>query len=138
MPYFDALEAADTSLLHADVRQHPELAIVALRAEQDVLSYFAGESGAPALTGYATEPATAAGYDADRTRWTGLCLALRLTIADVVSHRLRYYDDDATLQSVSRGSRSQTRFPGALDARWPPRWHWRLRPYDARLISWSP
>lgn len=106
MSYFDPEN--DSQYLHASVRGHEELEAVAEMAEQDVLAksgYELGETG-------------------------GVAQALRRTIADVVSHRLRYYDTDATLSLESRGSRSQARAKGSLDPMWPKRWRWRLRSYD--------
>ena len=115
MAYFDPSAEADRNLLHASVRSHDELERVAAAAERDVL----------AKTGFGDEQVG------------DVAEALRLTIADVTSHRLRYYDEDDTLSSESRGSRSQSRAEGALDAGWPDGWAWRLRKIDNSTVYTS-
>lgn len=112
MAYFDPSAEADRNLLHASVRGHDELETVAAAAERDVLAK--------------------AGFDDKQVG--NVAEALRLTIADVTSHRLRYYDEDDTLSSEQRGSRSQSRAQGALDARWPDGWAWRLRKIDDTTV----
>jgi hypothetical protein len=112
MAYFDPAKSEDLNLLHASVREHDELETVAAAAERDVLAK--------------------AGFDDEQVG--DVAEALRLTIADVASHRLRYYAEDDTLSSESRGSRAQSRAEGALDARWPDGWAWRLRKIDDTTV----
>ena len=115
MAYFDPTASADLKLLHASVRQHDELETVAKQAESDVVRK--------------------SRYGADETG--EVREALRETIADVVSHRLRYYNEDDTLSMESRGSRTKSRAGGALDKRWPDGWAWRLRqlPSDVTIAN---
>lgn len=142
MSYFVSADAHDQSLLHSSIRAHADLPVVAAQVEVDVIAYFIepGDDGSatPApgelfsfeehgewftvrLMGYHSDPVLASGYDADRAQWTGLARALRQVIADVVSHRLRHYDDRSGVVSWRRSKRSESRSE-ALDTQWPEDW----------------
>lgn len=147
MAYFDPTDPDDTDLLHADVRESDELAHTAARVEADVLQAFTerrsyGPVPADAvqlantalyvyLDGYAASEASADGYAADRASWSGFADAMRRTIADVVSHRLRSSGTEPGIQSYGQGSRWTT-YRGSFNPDWPRNWSWRLRPYDLR------
>lgn len=134
MPYFDSSQ--DTALVYATVRTDDELENVAARAEADVIDRFTAKNDEDDfevfLDGYDEDPTLADGYDDDRSAWTGLAAALRQTIANVISHRLRYYDVDATASLVVRGSRTVARAAGTLDPEWPKGWQRRLQKFDTR------
>jgi hypothetical protein len=115
MAYFDPAKREDLHLLHASVREHDELETVAAAAERDVLAK--------------------AGFDDEQVG--NVAEALRLTIADVVSHRLRYYNTDDTVTSVKRGERSKQRAVSDLDTGWPDGWAWRLRKIDDTTVYFS-
>ncbi len=107
MRYFDPTKAEDLHLVHASVREHPETVIVSVMAEADVVL----ETGLPADAAIVND---------------ALREAMRRTIADVASHRLRYYDAEAGVVASSVGSRSRSR-KRPLDPLWPGRWRARLR-----------
>jgi hypothetical protein len=154
--YFDASDSHDVALLRADVQTHAELDRVATAAERDVIDvyreryielvsgdqYFidanpyvedADKGIYIMLDGYAPDAADADGYEASgRDDWTGFAKALRLAIARVVSHRLRYIDDDPTATLTVEGSRTESRAAGSLRAEWPSRWQGSLDAYDLR------
>jgi len=138
--------ADDKTLLHASVRDNSELQNVATQVEADILQHYRdrlryyNKDGVPIwfwnfgfpelrlptdikLRGYAPDPANAE---------PGLKNALKKTIADVISHCLRYYDNDEGVTYERRGYR-QTRYkkiPTKND--WPKNWDWRLAIYDSR------
>lgn len=135
--YFNASDEADKLLISEEVRAHSDLYSVAAQVEMEVIEYFTSYCTVSApVTGAEVVEKTVElrGYNADSAlAEAGLKDALRRTIADVVSHRLQYYDTDETLTSVRRGSRAWTRENGAVNKDWPKnRWDWRLIPYDKR------
>lgn len=148
MSFFNPAKAIDHGLLHASVREHDDVSVVAAQAEDDVVREFTerGDFGGGELhtetrgaytftvmlLGYDPDETEAQGYDTDPNSWSGFAKAMRETIADVTSHRLRYYDVDSTVTSETMGRRSETRQRGTLDVMWPRNWSWRLNPYDVR------
>ncbi|GAB5520335.1 MAG: hypothetical protein RhofKO_25860 [Rhodothermales bacterium] len=136
MPFFDPDSDTDLTLLHASVRAHAEVRGVAVAAEWDVIENFTeqgdaeddlfsyeedGEGYVVRLRGYHSDPAQALGYNTDRAAWSGLCRALRRTIADVTAHRLRFYHYEEGVTEEKVGQITQKRAE-ALDARWPEDW----------------
>lgn len=144
--YFNTGNPQHVERLREDIRDETELDATARRAERDVLTklrnmrrvdreatgYGCGRTvdlsgGVPASGGYIV------GYPRDPSHAdapTGEELeALLDVIADVISHRLRYKDEDPTLSLQSQGSRSKSRFKGALDPKWPDEWAAPVRPW---------
>lgn len=160
--YFDPEEEVDLALLHPDVRAHSDLARVANAAEADIVEQFTKQGTASLrdratgagnpfyyytengvwytvhLMGYHATPSSAAGYAEDRADWTGLCEAMRWTVADVTTWRLLHYDDDPDVTAETHGRESWT-YRAGRDTRWPPNWDRRLRRYvqernDPRIV----
>lgn len=129
--YFNS--GSDTALIHLSVRTHAELATVAAAVEDDVLRRFTlgfnSTDREVYLEGYET--------DADSAD-TSLKDALRRTIGEVTSHRLRHYDDKRGVVSESRGARSVTYASGdSGDPDWPDGWDYRLADFDIRNPFWG-
>lgn len=127
--YFDSTDSDHTDLLHSSVRSHAELARISARVEQEVIDYYTQ------IAGYQTYEVRLQGYaaDADNVTNADFKRALRETIADVISHRLRNYDSLEGLTSESLGDYSYTRSGDSrLDPKWPGGWNWRLGNYDLR------
>lgn len=158
--WFDENDTDDTNLLHSDVRSHAEIGRVADEVELDVVDYFT-TTGQPTLEnrvagqttpywfiengvaytvelyGFAPDPADAAGYDAnDRADWSDFAEAFRATIAHVLGHRLRHYDELYGIQSERHGRESWT-YKGSRDLRWPPNWKRRLKKYITKPPVYS-
>lgn len=128
--YFDS--GADTALIHQSVRTHSELATVASNAENDVLRRYTLGFNATDREVYLE------GYNADADLAdTALKDALRRTIGEVVSHRLRFYDDRRGVASESRGARSVSYAPSGVDPDWPDGWDNRLADFDTRNPFWA-
>lgn len=124
MSYFDP--ASDTDLIATDLQGHPRLETVASGVESDILLRYRYD-GAVQLEGYDSDPAAADAMVRD---------ALKRTIADVASHRLRHEGDTPGLSTVD-GSRS--RFMDTnFDPKWPKKWDSRLSKFDQRAAPWRP
>lgn len=110
----------DAGYLHSSVREHPEAALVTERVEADVIRWATRGSSSTRtviLDGY--DETTPADSESD------LKMALKETIGEVVSWRLRHYDDDRNVVSESRGARSKSWAQG-VDPDWPDGWNRRL------------
>lgn len=143
--YFDITSYADINLLHGDVRNHCELSNVAAQVESDVINrfrernrgagypypYFASSVGTPYSTTDGKYIIWLDGYkeDADEAD-TRLKDALRRTIADVISHRLRYYEEENGVKRFSQGRVSIEYSGSGRDAEWPRQWSRRLTEFD--------
>lgn len=143
--YFDLAAAADVLLLHESVRDHNELARIASAVETDVINHYRERNergldrytyyGSPTVAPFVTSDGKYIvwldGYkeDADEAD-TRLKDALRRTIADVVSHRLRYYDEERGVQSWTQGRVSVTFSGGGRDTEWPKGWSRRLAEFN--------
>jgi len=145
--YFDLSDAADLLLLHSSVRDHDELARVSLEVETDVINqfrerntrgadfyqYYGSSLAAPFVTSDSKYVIWLDGYkeDADDAAVdTRLKDALRRTIADVVSHRLRYYDEEQGISSFTQGRVSIAYTGGTRNNRWPAAWSSRLAEFN--------
>lgn len=144
--YFDTNNSDHTDRLHPQVRGDSELGQVAGRAERDVLSKLTDarrvkdRNSADAVLGdnegffttHTTAGVYAIGYPRDDTADTAPTgdelEALLDVIADVISHRLLYQNDDYEAESESRGSRSVSRSAG-FDPKWPNDWMEPLDPF---------
>lgn len=142
MPYFDPSNAADKNLLHADVRDHAELANVAGQIEHEVIEHYREEYPRFPQTGYRSStfdpdgPLVTRvflhGYDEDPAEAeANFKEALRRTIAELVSFALRVYDNEIGIQSKRRGGRSES-YAGRIPTKdeWPGGWDHRLILYD--------
>lgn len=143
--YFDTENTDHTNRLHPDVQDHAQLGQVADRTERDVLRRLSkmrrtnyrhdgntalasdedifettGASGLLAI-GYPFDP------DADQAPTGQELEALLDVIADVVSHRLLYIDEDGEATSVSHGGVTKNR--GRWDKQWPQGWRKPLEPW---------
>jgi len=144
--YFDTSKQEHKNRLHPDVRDSGELDTVAKRAERDVLgklnsarrvknerSNTAVASDEDIFDTTATSGVFAIGYPSDPSdpeAPTGQELERLLDcIADVISHRLLYRDEDYTATSQSRGARSVSR-DGGFNRRYPQGWR---RPLDPHI-----
>lgn len=143
--YFDRTKQDHTDRVHPQVRNDPEMKRVAPRAERDVLRKLdsarrvsnEGQKTALASDEDIFETTTisgvqAVGYPSDPNAPdapTGDELeALIDCIADVISHRLLYQDEDYTATSQTRGSRSVSR-EGGFNRKWPQGWRRPLEPW---------
>ena len=154
-PYFDPSSTEDVSLLRDSVQKHAELSRVAKRAERDCIDWYKQDSdrsipnGATrvatldtrtvfvALDGYAEDAADADGYDTDRAQWTGFADDFRRAIANVLEHRLRYFERKPDVTSETRGDRSEKRKAHGIDPLWPAHWNRNLDIYDLREPLYS-
>ena len=126
MPYFDPSLEADRDLLHESVRDHDYLKPVADKAEYDVFEWFTE------AVGYLTFEVRLWGYDADpNSANASLKEDARRTIAEVVSHRLRFYDvAEGVFKEKLEGYEYEAE--GSVDRKWPDGWNRRLIKYDKR------
>jgi len=149
MAYFDIAEAFDKALLADDVQENSRAAVEAARAEQEIVDRYTDllsrrplgvdydnvfaldDDRGVFLRGYNSDETLATGYDATRADWTGFAAAMRLAIADLVSHRIKAFDADPGVTSETRGARSITR-KGPVNKKWPVGWSDPLRHYDVR------
>lgn len=130
MAWFD--DTADAHLLHASIREHPELDNAIEKAEYDLFQVYTElerdeedeEELVVKLRGYDDDP-----EEADEA----LVEAVKRTIAELVSNRLRAYDQFREIQSQRQGQRSETFFreSPAWDA-FSKNWNFRLRVFDMR------
>lgn len=133
--YFNPNDSDDTDLLHPDVQGHSDLSRMAGIVEHEVIEQYAvyttgGDLDEVLLLGYET--------DADDPD-TGAKLkeALRRTIAEVISYRLRHQDKDPEVASYDQGGRgTEYRNNGSKEYRWPPNWDRRLVPFDERAPAY--
>jgi hypothetical protein len=117
--------ADDSALLLEDIRDEAERDNVVLQSENDIIRWFTrglGSSRVVALYGWDS--------DAPVNSEATLKQALKETIAEVASHRLRYYDEDPTIGRSVRGSRTDDRKVGSLDPLWPSGWERRLLDFE--------
>jgi hypothetical protein len=151
--FFDTTDINDQELLHKDVRLSEELDVMANLAENDVIEFyrqrdmqslstyqdfFRYEAGASPLTGIKVR---LVGYNEaePENSHPDLKEALRRTIAEVLSYRLRNYDNQTGIMSQSQGNRSVT-FTAGTPASWrdfPHGWNLYLRNYDARIQGYG-
>jgi hypothetical protein len=151
MSYF--FDFTDLSLIHSDVREHPELPNVIDRVEWEILDAFSqrdlqGLTTVQAFFEYETgrDPGDEilvrlSGYnqvDPPESE-DGLKEALRRTIATVASELMRSYEGSRGVQSVQQGQRAVTygtqRMGGSVPTwtDWPSGWDRFLKNYDARI-----
>lgn len=139
--YFDISSAADLFLIHSSVRDHCELSQMAASVEDEIISqyrernvggyteypYYSSQTGTPYTTTDGKYIIWLDGYkvDADEAD-TRLKDAMRRTIADVISHRLKHYDDEPGIKSWTQGRRSVVYAGDGIDAHWPKSWNKRL------------
>lgn len=145
--FFNTSDLADINLLHSTVRNHDELDNVVDSVEWEIIdsftqreslglstvdAFFEYESGADPtaslevrLVGY--DSATPANSEA------GLKIAIKRTIADIVSWVLREYTNTQGVQSISQGRRSIT-YSGTVPSwrEWPDGWDIKLSNYNAK------
>ena len=117
--------ANDSALLHSDARDHAERDAVIEQAEADVIRWFSrgtGSSRVIALEGYDEETPL--------NSETTLKQMIKETVAEIASHRLRYYDADPSHTLSVRGSRTFGRKAGSIDPLWPSGWERRLIDYE--------
>jgi hypothetical protein len=149
MSYF--FDFTDLSLIHSDVREHPELSNVIDRVEWEILDAFSqrdlqGLTTVQAFFEYETgrDPndeilVRLAGYDqaSPTDSEDGLKEALRRTIANIANELLRGYDRERGVQSVRQGQIAimygtpSGYVPSWTD--WPSGWDRFLKNYDARI-----
>lgn len=122
MNWFDVTESADLDLLHSSIRNDDELLNAVTRAQLDIFTAYR-EGGVVKLSGYDADVELA---DAE------LVTVVKNTIADIVSFRLRSYNNEYGVESIQQGQRSITfRDSGYWDAM-PKRWNSLLTDFDTR------
>tara|TARA_R110000868_G_scaffold176609_4_gene414487 strand:- start:1429 stop:1845 length:417 start_codon:yes stop_codon:yes gene_type:complete len=118
--FFDADLANDANMLHHTVRNHGEMSRVVDRAEIDILNRFSIRIG---VNSYRVE---LEGYnDATPANSNALLMAaIKRSVADVASYRLRYLDRDSSLQKERLGDYEADRgtASGTLNVSWPESW----------------
>jgi hypothetical protein len=120
MSWFDI--SNDLSLLHSSVRDNDELQAAIDRAEFDTFEKYT-EDGDVKLDGYNDDPA-----QADER----LLQAVKYTIADIVSFRLRSYDDDTDVTEERLG-RWSAKYAGSRGwEAFPSNWNTLLHKFDTR------
>jgi len=140
--YFDP--NTHVTLIPSALRGHADLPTVAEQAERDVIGHFTHRY--PANTELSTQFATGPGYlqangltvclqhfDPNPASCTdaGLVLALRDTIAEVVTWRLSKTGESAILSSVGGVNAAQKTFRSDAHHIFPP------GPWTARLANWD-
>lgn len=112
----------DIDLFHSSVRDHPELNVAIRKAQFDVFNHYL-QDGEIKLKGYEADPDQADSM---------LVSHVKQTIADVVSFRLRNYDQQDGIQSKRSGNRSITFSQSATWDALPQRWTKYLVDFDNR------
>lgn len=163
--WFKPEAGADLDLIPASMWTHDDLRRVVQEVEDEIISHYTAAGAVRLrdsdgftlaelyyyvennveytvqLMGYHADPASASGYNADRTQWTGFCKAFRQTIANVVVHRLKRMTDAPEVASERRGERSWTYRESWTeknrDERWPRYWNRLLMKYARKPPVWS-
>lgn len=105
----------DSDLLHPSVRNDDNLQNVVNKVEYDILSEYRNANGKVELQGFDPDPSQTSPQ---------LAKALKHTIAEVVSHRLRVDDIQPGLTGLSRGDRSWSwGDPEKMNRKWPDDWN---------------
>lgn len=146
MAYFDTGNSDHTARLHPEIRDHPELDNVARRTERDVIGRLSNmrrtqrryntntavASDEDIFETTATSGVVAVGYPYDSSASDAPdgeeLEALLDAIADVISHRLLYLDEDYEARSEGIGGMSRTR--GRWDQQFPEDWRSPLKPWQ--------
>jgi hypothetical protein len=125
MSWFD--KQNDAHLLHPSVREDDELDNAIDKAEYDIFNHFTDTKGEITLRGYDDDPAKAD---------VSLRDAVKRTIANMVSFRLRVYDNQEGVTAIQQGVRSvswsQPRMGGSAPGwgSYPEHWDKYLVPFD--------
>lgn len=145
--FFKAADAEDRLLLHADLRTHDDLEVVAYEAEAQVIDHFTEydtpylASSWPTFNPWSQTPRVRLlGYDESNPAASdaGLRQALRWAIAEVVSYRLKRRLESAVAEgyaSETLGDYSYRRFSrptGTDQSGFPDGWKRHLARYDRR------
>lgn len=145
--FFDTSDITDLNLLHSSIRNNEELDNVVDSVEWELIDSFTqreslGLSTVDAFFEYeaGADPTASlevrlVGYDPDdpADSEAGLKIALKRTIADIVSWVLRDYNNTQGVQSISQGRRSIT-YSGRVPSwrEWPDGWDTKLDLYNAK------
>lgn len=122
MSWFDTSLQADLDLLHSSIRSSDELDNAVERAKFDIFNHYR-ESGEVKLDGYNADPDSA---DAD------LVEVVKHTIADIVSFRLRGYNNEYGVESIRQGQRSISFRDSSYWDAMPKHWNHLLTDFDSR------
>lgn len=144
--FFDATNTADTALVVRPLRTHDELVTVAAQAERDVIGIYT-RRGAP-VADFVNNFYTGRGYHKGNGVWVAiegfdpdasavtnadLVRALKDTIADVITWRLRKMGENPVFESVSTAIGISKTTRDSINDPFPPgEWDFRLKPYDLR------
>lgn len=151
--YFDSTDEADLAYLPERFRDTEELATIATQAEADCIRAYLFSPPGSLYTAREGWVSDAVLFDSDLNLYVWLRgyqidaadpdtnvnfkQALKETIADVVTWRLRTWHRDPTIasESVERG-KSKTFRPEAREP-FPMHWDYRLQIYDTREVTWG-
>lgn len=143
--YFDPSSSSDIFLIHSSVRAHSELVQMAAQVEEEIINhyrernrdgyaeypYYGSSTGTAFITTDGKYVIWLDGYKEDASLADArLKDALRRTIADVISHRLKHYDDEPGIKSWTQGRRSVTYSGSGIDGQWPKAWNKRLTEFN--------
>ena len=159
--FFDSGDDFDKALLYEGVQSHTAIARVIDEVEEAIVNTFTQEGASPVhapstgsegvhqflentvwytvyLWGFRPLAADANGFDETRADWSGFAKAMRLTIANVVSHRLRNFDDKPDLRMEVHGRESWS-YNSVRDLLWPSGWSSLIdryvpKHYDPRVV----
>lgn len=147
--YFDPTDPADMVLIPDTFRGADGVADLAAVVEADVIRRYTKRAKSDVLPGLVDAVFKnldlgliifLRGYkpDADDADTDpDLKEAMRLTVADVMVHRLRQLHRDPTVASEGADTGKSVVY-NLADVRspFPPNWSWRLTPFDAREPAW--
>jgi hypothetical protein len=147
--YYDYTDADDLKLLPVTMRTAEELQEVSAIAEADAIAYYTEGAPNEDYTLRTVERAATqtgdyeyvylVGYEEDADDAdTGLALALKRAIAEVIRWRLTQWKREMGIASESddRG-RSKTYTLDAHTTNFPPAWNRWLEPFDSREDAWG-
>lgn len=149
--FFDPTSTADLALVVKTFRDHPDMPVIALDAETDVVGYYTRRF--PGAQDFNNNYYSNGGYslgngvwvsllgfnpDASQVTDAGLVYALKVTIAKVIQWRLSKVGENEALQHVTTALGVGKDRVAEWNHQFPPGdWDYRLLRWDLRLPVYS-